>query len=385
MTSKKRKYTVWTPANVVTVIRICLVPVFVVALLSPWPEWFGMRDVISNQGKSLLAACVFILISCTDWIDGYLARSRNEVSDFGKLMDPLADKILVAAALLALIELGVLPSWPVLIILAREFIVSGARMLAASKGIIIAASWYGKAKTVFQIIAIVLFLIKDSCVIPSVDALLHEPLYLISWAVMLIALVLTVLSMVDYLSKVWPFISTQNKSALVEDDDVVDASDSTLHAEAKQLVALAVEKNITISTAESLTGGMISTYLTSVPGSSSVVLGGVVSYAISVKEKTLNVDGSLLAEHGAVDGTVALQMAQGVKKITGSDLAISVTGIAGPGGAEPEKPVGTVFIGFANHEETGFEKKYFQGSREQIRAQTVQGAFQIIERLLIDS
>ncbi len=151
---------IWTPANVVTFLRICLVPLFVVALLSPWPEWFGVHDVVSDQTKALVAAGVFVAISCTDWVDGYLARSRGEVTDLGKFLDPLADKILVAAALIALVELRVIPSWPVLVILVREFIVSGIRMLAAAKGVVIAASWYGKAKTVLQIVAIVLFLVK---------------------------------------------------------------------------------------------------------------------------------------------------------------------------------------------------------------------------------
>ena len=107
------------------------------------------------------------MISCTDWLDGYLARSRNEVTAFGKFMDPLADKILVTAALLALIELGTLPSWVVLIIVAREFIVSGVRMVAANEGVVIAASYQGKFKTVFQMIAIVMFTVKDSHMVGS--------------------------------------------------------------------------------------------------------------------------------------------------------------------------------------------------------------------------
>lgn len=131
----------WTPANIVTLIRICLVPVFVVVLLSPWPEFLHL-PAIATESKSLIAACIFILISCTDWLDGYLARSRGEVTDFGKFMDPLADKILVVAALLALIELGALPSWVALIIVSREFIVSGVRMVSASKGVVIAAGDY---------------------------------------------------------------------------------------------------------------------------------------------------------------------------------------------------------------------------------------------------
>ncbi len=95
----------WTPANIVTLIRICLVPVFVLAIVSPWPLWMGLPD-ITTEAKRLIAAGIFILISCTDWIDGYLARSRGEVTDFGKFMDPLADKILVAAALIALERRG---------------------------------------------------------------------------------------------------------------------------------------------------------------------------------------------------------------------------------------------------------------------------------------
>lgn len=108
-----------------------------------------------------------------------MARSRGEVTDFGKFLDPLADKILVAAALIALVELGDLPSWVVLVILMREFIVSGVRMLAAAEGLVVAASWYGKVKTVLQILAIILFILKDAlsdygCQEPT------NPLYIIS-------------------------------------------------------------------------------------------------------------------------------------------------------------------------------------------------------------
>ena len=121
-----------TPANIITMVRICLVPVFVVAIISPWPEWIGFVEL--DVWKAWIAAGIFVVISCTDWLDGYLARKRNEVTDFGKFMDPLADKILVTAALLVLIELGALPSWVVLLIVAREFIVSGVRMVAGKQG-----------------------------------------------------------------------------------------------------------------------------------------------------------------------------------------------------------------------------------------------------------
>lgn len=167
--------------------------------MSPWPTWFPDWNE-AELLKPWLAALLFVVLACTDALDGYLARSRGEVTNFGKFMDPLADKILVAAALLALCELQILPSWVALIILTREFIVSGLRMLAASEGVVIAASWYGKAKTVFQIIAILLFIIKDSEPFISTPAI-ETPLYVVSWIVMIIALVLTVISMLDYLAK----------------------------------------------------------------------------------------------------------------------------------------------------------------------------------------
>ena len=377
------KKSIWTPANVVTLIRICLVPVFVVALLSPWPAWFGLHDIISDQVKSLLAACVFILISCTDWIDGYLARSRGEVTDFGKLIDPLADKILVAAALLALVELQVLPSWPVLIILSREFIVSGVRMLAASKGIIIAASWYGKAKTVLQIVAIVMFLIKDTLALPTADAAIHSPLYIASWLVMLAALALTVISMVDYVSKAWPMIKRATEAEQEgEGQDDPACMRERIESMAEAVVREATDAHITISTAESLTGGMISTSLTSIPGSSSAFSGGVVSYATSLKAAALGVDEALLAERGAVDGTVAEQMALGVARLTSSDVAIAVTGIAGPGGAEPGKPVGTVFMGMCASGDAWVRELHLSGDRTQVRERTTLEALRELHAMI---
>ena len=189
--------TIWTPANIVTLVRTLLVPVFVIVLLSPWPasmDFWPEADLY----KPWVAALVFLLISLSDKVDGYLARSRGEVTDFGKFMDPLADKILVVAALLALMELRMLPSWPVLIIIIREFVVSGLRMFAASRNKVIAASPWGKAKTVSQIIAILLFIVKGSALIPSQ---FYWPMYIFSWFVMVIALILTIVSMIDSLYK----------------------------------------------------------------------------------------------------------------------------------------------------------------------------------------
>ena len=231
-----------TPSNIITIARICLVPVFVVALLSPWPEWLDIDDIVTLSTKSVIACVIFVLISCTDWLDGYLARSRNEVTDFGKFADPLADKILVIAALLALVELQVLPSWPVLIIVTREFIISGIRMMAATKGVVIAASWYGKAKTVSQIIAIVLFLLKDTLVFPGLNYGIHTQLYVIAWIAMIIALVLTIVSMFDYIKKAWPmFISTEDGVSTTEDGSfcsrIEELSDSVVKRLSRKVLA----------------------------------------------------------------------------------------------------------------------------------------------------
>ena len=333
----------WTPANIVTLIRICLVPVFVLAILSPWPEWVGLPG-ITMEAKCVIAAGIFILISCTDWIDGYLARSRGEVTDFGKFMDPLADKILVTAALIALVELAVLPGWPVLIILAREFIVSGIRMVAASKGTVIAASWYGKAKTVFQIIAIVLFLLKDSLTFTTAAGAFTNPMFVLSWTVMVIALILTVMSMLDYLVKARHLLKgsagakTAKAAAPSAAPTEIAALQKAIDEQARIVVEKATAAGATVATAESLTGGLIAAMLTSVPGSSASVRGGIVSYVNEVKAELLGVSEDVLARQGAVDELVALQMARGALRELGSDVSVAVTGIAGPTGAEPGKP-----------------------------------------------
>lgn len=374
--------TIWNAPNVVTMVRICLVPVFVVALLSPWPEWMGLHDLIDKQLKAIIAAAVFVVISATDWVDGYLARKNKQVTDFGKFLDPLADKILVAAALIALVELQVIPSWPVLIIISREFIVSGIRMVAATKNVVIAASIYGKWKTVLQIVAIVLFIVKDSLVIPNAEAAISNPLYVLSWIVMIAALVMTVLSMLDYIAKARDLLFTGTDNKNEEGSMTKDVQFLQIAILAQKIVDEATKKKLTIATAESLTGGLISTTLTEVPGSSSVFLGGFTTYANSVKEDVLGVDGKLLQDKGAVDGEVAIQMAQGAASKTGADIAVAVTGIAGPTGEEPGKPVGTVYFGVYDQGKTYSERKEFSGNRSDIRYQTTQTALELMMKCL---
>ncbi|MDR3072532.1 MAG: CDP-diacylglycerol--glycerol-3-phosphate 3-phosphatidyltransferase [Clostridiales Family XIII bacterium] len=132
--------------NALTLLRVALIPVFIVFLMSD---------------SFYIAAGIFIVASITDALDGHIARSKNLVTNFGKIMDPLADKLLVVSALVCLTELGIIPGWMVIVILAREFTITGLRSVAASSGIVIAAGFSGKLKTVAQMVAITLILLEN--------------------------------------------------------------------------------------------------------------------------------------------------------------------------------------------------------------------------------
>jgi PncC family amidohydrolase len=281
-------------------------------------------------------------------------------------MDPLADKILVAAALIALVELGSLPTWVVLVILAREFIVSGVRMMAASKGVVIAASMLGKFKTVFQMIAIVLFTIKDSHMIGAFSDALADQLWVVSWIVMLIAVGLTIASLIDYLYKARELIGfggARSQESVEAEADVRKLAEDVVRAYAAA--------GATCATAESLTGGFIGAAITSVAGSSEVFKGGIISYTNEVKNGVLGVSADVLESEGAVSSETAVMMADGAREKLGVDVAVAVTGIAGPGGAEPGKPVGTVWVGVSREGKSFAEECHFEGDREAVREQTV--------------
>jgi CDP-diacylglycerol--glycerol-3-phosphate 3-phosphatidyltransferase len=146
--------------NVLTVVRILAVPVIVVALLDETPN------------GDALAAAVFALAAFTDGLDGYIARSRDSVTTFGKLMDPLADKLLIVAALVALVSLGRLAAWVAMVIIAREVAVTGLRVVAAEQGVVISASWLGKVKTILQVAAVFALILWESSPL-GVDLLVY--------------------------------------------------------------------------------------------------------------------------------------------------------------------------------------------------------------------
>ena len=173
--------------NKLTVARMIIVPFLVVFLLSG----------LGGNANRYISLILFVVASITDWFDGHLARKNNLVTNFGKFMDPLADKLLVCSAMICMIEVDKLPAWVVIIIIGREFIISGFRLIAAENGIVIAANYWGKFKTVSQMIMIILLILHFDT-IPAFVIL--EQIFI--W----ISLALTVISLMTY---IW-----QNKSVL---------------------------------------------------------------------------------------------------------------------------------------------------------------------------
>ena len=166
--------------NKLTTLRVIMIPFFVFFLLWQNGENYTFR---------MIALALFIIASLTDLLDGKIARKYNLVTNFGKFMDPLADKLLVCSALICLIELNALPAWMVIIIISREFIISGFRLIASDNGVVIAASYWGKFKTTFQMVSVVLLILD----IPA--------LAFVTTICVWIALVLTIVSLVDYIYK----------------------------------------------------------------------------------------------------------------------------------------------------------------------------------------
>ncbi len=165
--------------NKLTILRVAMIPFFVLFMLVP----------VTGESDKWIALILFIIASLTDMLDGHIARKYNLITNFGKFMDPLADKLLVCSALICLVELGRIASWIVIVIIAREFIISGFRLVASDNGVVIAASYWGKFKTTFQMIMICLMIAN------------LEPLKLFTDIVMWVALILTVVSLIDYLVK----------------------------------------------------------------------------------------------------------------------------------------------------------------------------------------
>lgn len=183
--------------NKISFVRICMVPIYMLFIM-PLPDWgiFAWWNDFQSQWGIVIAGLLFIIASVTDSIDGNIARKRNLVTDFGKFLDPVADKLLVAAAIIALVERGALSSWFAAIILGRELLITGFRMVVSGKGVVVAANIWGKLKTVFQIIAIsvLTFEIKFEEIFSW-----YPTAFSLGDLIMIVAVILTVVSGVIYI------------------------------------------------------------------------------------------------------------------------------------------------------------------------------------------
>lgn len=175
--------------NKLTILRMIMVPFFVLFMLVP----------IGGPANKWIALAIFVVASLTDTLDGYIARRDHLITDFGKFMDPLADKLLVCSALICFVELGDLPAWMVIVIIAREFIISGFRLVASDNGIVIAASKTGKLKTISQMVMVVL-------VIADLGGIFDVLKKIFIW----LALILTVVSLIEYIAKNKNVLSMQS-------------------------------------------------------------------------------------------------------------------------------------------------------------------------------
>ncbi|HJC15179.1 MAG TPA: CDP-diacylglycerol--glycerol-3-phosphate 3-phosphatidyltransferase [Candidatus Fusicatenibacter intestinigallinarum] len=175
--------------NKLTILRMIMVPFFVLFMLVP----------IGGPANKWIALAIFVVASLTDTLDGYIARRDHLITDFGKFMDPLADKLLVCSALICFVELGDLPAWMVIVIIAREFIISGFRLVASDNGIVIAASKTGKLKTISQMVMVVL-------VIADLGDIFDVLKQIFIW----LALILTVVSLIEYIAKNKNVLSMQS-------------------------------------------------------------------------------------------------------------------------------------------------------------------------------
>ena len=174
--------------NKLTIARMIIVPFLVIFLLTGW----------GGEANRYISLTLFVVASVTDWFDGYLARKNNLVTNFGKFMDPLADKLLVCSAMICMIDLKRLPAWFVIIIIAREFIISGFRLIAAENGIVIAANYWGKFKTASQMIMIILLILHFDGIF-----VILEQIFI--W----LSLALTIISLITYIGQNRTVLSMQ--------------------------------------------------------------------------------------------------------------------------------------------------------------------------------
>lgn len=321
-----------------------------------------------------VAAAVFVLFSLTDTMDGQLARRTNTVSDLGKFLDPLVDKLFVLSVLIVLVQEGLVAAWVVVVIFARELLITLLRTVAASQGRALPAAPLGKTKTVAQVAAIVLLILQRPYPLLGLPATL----------MLALALLLTVSSAVDYLYRwrgVIAAVVFRGPSAAPAPSGGAPGAESPVDPMARQLGELLQDGSLTLAVAESCTGGLLGALITDQPGSSSYFLGGIVAYSDRAKRDQLGVSAAVLAKNGAVSAPAAEAMASGVRERFGSTLAASITGIAGPAADATNKPVGLTYIGIASPGGVTAHEYNFGGDRWSNRRQAAGEAL----RLLIEA
>ena len=332
--------------NALTLSRLVAIPPLMVLLM------------VRFQGHDQLAATLFIVFSLTDTLDGQIARRRGTVSDFGKFLDPLADKLFVLSVLIVLVQEGLVAAWVVVVIFSRELIITILRSVAAAQGRVIAAAPLGKTKTVMQMGAVTLLILQRPYpfVVPLADL------------VVAVAIVFTIWSGLDYLWRFRYLISSRSPTRAGPSGGAPGNEESGA-ALASQLGELLRERGLTVAVAESCTGGMVGSLITDQPGSSAYFLGGVIAYSDAVKRDELGVPAALLKRVGAVSQEVAQAMAEGARSRFGTDLAAGVTGIAGPGADNSDKPVGLTYVAVASERGTSSREFTFAGDRWSNRRQ----------------
>ena len=344
--------------NALTFSRILAIPVLLLLLVAPF-TWHDQ-----------LAAAVFLVFSATDSLDGTLARRRGQVTELGKFLDPLADKLFVLAALIELVQLGLLAAWVVVVIFGRELVITILRSVSAGQGHVISATPFGKTKTVTQIGAILLLILQRP----------YPALHLAAEFGIGITVAFTLISGLDYL---WSF-----RHVLVRGSDSFamaaggSSSSDPVNPLARKLGERLRDAGLTLSLAESCTGGLASALVTELPGSSSYFVGGVIIYSNVLKENLLGVPAGLLERHGAVSAEVVRAMAEGARQRLGSDYAAAITGISGPDADGTGKPVGLTFVGVAGPEGTRVERFDFGGDRWENRRQAATEALKLILAVL---
>ena len=343
--------------NALTLSRLVAIPPLMFLLLAQFPY------------HDQVAALMFVVFSLTDTMDGQLARRQNKVSDLGKFLDPLADKLFVVSVLIVLVQEGLVAAWVVVVIFARELLITLLRTVAAGRGHSIPAAPLGKTKTVSQVAAVVLLILSRPYPWLGLPATLAVAL----------ALVFTVSSGADYLWR-WRHLLLGGFDRMAEAAPGGGARDQDSNADprARVLGDTFKEAGLTLSLAESCTAGLVAALVTDQPGSSAYFLGGVVTYSDQAKRELLGVDADLLDRHGAVSAPVAEAMAKGARSRFGSSIAAAITGIAGPEADGSDKPVGLTYIAIASASNVAAHRYTFSGDRWSNRGQAAGEALRLL-------